>query len=287
MERIIVGFDGSPAAAQALTWAVDEAHRHRAKLTAWTFAGGRRPIPVPPAADEPAGASAALRAVQSAAERLLGDAPGEHRIGAGDPAAELVRASADADLLVVGSRGASPVAGLLLGSISRACLHAAHCSVVVVRPPPEPSGPHRRVIVGIDASPASRHALAVAAEEARLRGAVLHAIHAVHWDHLGAELVAPTTRQLIALGKHLVDAELAGSGVSARPVVIPGHAGDVLVRHSAHADLLVVGSRGHGLLAGLLLGSTSDHCVRHAGCPVMVVRASADRAAEFDADRPG
>jgi nucleotide-binding universal stress UspA family protein len=53
---------------------------------------------------------------------------------------------------------------------------------------------------------------------------------------------------------------------------VPGHAGDVLVRHSTHADLLVIGSRGRNQLAMLLLGSTSDHCARHAGCPVMVVR---------------
>jgi nucleotide-binding universal stress UspA family protein len=60
--------------------------------------------------------------------------------------------------------------------------------------------------------------------------------------------------------------------VAARPVIVNGHPSDVLVRHSRHADLLVLGSRGHTQVAGMLLGSTSDHCTRHASCPVMVVR---------------
>ncbi|HEU5109132.1 MAG TPA: universal stress protein, partial [Micromonosporaceae bacterium] len=66
--------------------------------------------------------------------------------------------------------------------------------------------------------------------------------------------------------------ELIRTGVTGRPIVIPGHAGDALVRHSAHADLLVIGTRGHGSLASLLLGSTAEHCARYARCPVMVVR---------------
>jgi nucleotide-binding universal stress UspA family protein len=56
--------------------------------------------------------------------------------------------------------------------------------------------------------------------------------------------------------------------------VAEGHAADVLTRSAADADLLVVGSRGHGAFAGMLLGSTSQHCVHHATCPVVVVRQS-------------
>src|SRR5690606_30097473 len=94
---------------------------------------------------------------------VAGDFPMELQYGYGSPAAELVAACAGADLLVVGSRGRSPVAGVLLGSVSRACLHHAPCPVVVVRPgvPTEPA--YGRVIAGIDASDSSRQALAVAA----------------------------------------------------------------------------------------------------------------------------
>jgi nucleotide-binding universal stress UspA family protein len=76
----------------------------------------------------------------------------------------------------------------------------------------------------------------------------------------------------VAWGKRLVVGELTEMGVHARPVVIPGHASDVLVRHSANAELLVVGSRGHSPLVNLWLGSTSEHCAQHAQCAVMIVR---------------
>src|SRR5690606_34954983 len=163
----------------------------------------------------------------------------------------------------------------LLGSVSKACLSHAPCPVVIARHQAEPTEPTRRVIVGVDGSEASRNALRVAAEEAKLRDAVFQAVHAVYWDHIGAELITPTPQQLVEWGKNLVDKELERAGVAARPVVIHGHAADVLVRHSRHADLLVLGSRGRNPLATLLLGSTTDHCARHAACPVMAVPLSA------------
>jgi nucleotide-binding universal stress UspA family protein len=185
----------------------------------------------------------------------------------------LVAACADADLLVVGSRGRGSLEGLVLGSVSRACLAHAPCPVVVVRPQLEQSAAHRRVIVGVDASEPSRQALRVAADEARLRGAALHVLHAVHWDNSGEELLTPTNKQLVEWGRKLVLAELAATGVTGRPVIVHGQASEVLVRHSTHADLLVVGSRGRNPVTGLLLGSTSEHCAQHAHCPVMVNRA--------------
>jgi nucleotide-binding universal stress UspA family protein len=55
-------------------------------------------------------------------------------------------------------------------------------------------------------------------------------------------------------------------------LVVEGHAAAVLVERSEGADLLVVGTRGHGRFTGMLLGSVSEHCVIHARCPVLVVR---------------
>ncbi|HSK34246.1 MAG TPA: universal stress protein, partial [Propionicimonas sp.] len=191
----------------------------------------------------------------------------------GGAAAVLCETCDASDLLVVGSRGHNPFTGLVLGSISRACLHHAPCSVVVVRPSPRPPRPHGRVVVGIDTSGPARRALHVAAGEARLRAAELDVIHAVQWDQLHEpQLIAPATRQLDSWTKEAVGEELAESGVAGHPMVVNGHPADVLVRHSANADLLVLGSRGHNPLATLVVGSTSDYCARHAECPVMIVR---------------
>lgn len=267
VRRVLVGFDGSVTSRAALGWAVEEARLHGAALEVWTVVEAPPPG-VPDAGDD---AAAVLDDLRSAALTVTGGSGVEFRVGRGRAAAVLCAACDDSDLLVVGSRGRSPFAGLLLGSVSRACLSHAPCSVAVIGPDVRAQS-HGRVVVGIDASEASRRALNVAAQEAILRGDGLNAVHAVHWDHLGVELLEPTARQLVTWGRELVRSELAESGVDARSEVLSGNPSDVLVRHSATADLLVLGSRGHNPLATLALGSTSDYCIRHAACPVMIVR---------------
>lgn len=268
MDRVVVGFDGSPSAAAALRWAIAETRLHQARLTVWTILDHPR--------DRSGGAggeSAELPTeILHAASVITADVPADHRFGHGSAAAELVRASAGAGMLILGTRGRSAATDLLLGSVSRACTHAAQCPVAIIRPEPEPARPHNMVVVGVDASPHSRRALTVAAEEARLRGAALYAIHAVHWDRIGHGLVAPTSRELLGWGKQLLETELSEAQVKARPLVIHGRASDVLVRHSKAADLLVVGARGRNPLTNLLLGSTSAHCAHHAHSPIIVTR---------------
>jgi nucleotide-binding universal stress UspA family protein len=276
--RIVVGFDGSPAALTALAWAAAEARMRGTELAAWIVldrAGSRR------ATDSNA------KTRRQSFEEFAGGYPVTLRQGHGDAAAELVAASSEADLLVLGSRGHGPLEGLVLDSVSRACLAHAPCPVVLIRPQPEQATSHRRVVVGIDASDQSRQALRLAAEEARLRGVALHVLHAVHWDN-GTGLLAPTRKQLIEWGRRLVLAELAVTGVTGRPVVVHGQASEVLVRHSTHADLLLVGSRRRNAVSGLLFGSTSEHCARHAHCPVMVKRARQSKSnGEAQAVMPG
>lgn len=146
----------------------------------------------------------------------------------------------------------TPVAGLLLGSVSQTCIARAPCSVVVVRPTPGRPGPHDRVIVGIDASGLARRALHVAASESCLRAAELDVIHAVQWDQLHEpQLIVAATRQLVSWTEDVVEEEVAESGVAGHPIVVNGNPADVLVRRRANADLLVVGSRGHSPLATL------------------------------------
>ena len=76
-----------------------------------------------------------------------------------------------------------------------------------------------RVLVGLDGSAAALQALRVAAEEAKERGAVLHAIHAVYWHRVGTELVTPSAEELVAWGRRLVAKQLHEAAVAARPVI--------------------------------------------------------------------
>jgi nucleotide-binding universal stress UspA family protein len=142
----------------------------------------------------------------------------------------------------------------------------------------ERSGPSGVVVVGVDGSEASKDSLAWAGRYARLTGATLHAVTA--WQY-PAELAFGTVlpdvdpegdawRLLMeAVGEVLE----GGQPMALRTNVVEGPPALVLEELAGAADLLVVGgSRGHGALAGMLLGSVSQHCVHHAGCPVLVVR---------------
>jgi nucleotide-binding universal stress UspA family protein len=168
-----------------------------------------------------------------------------------------------------------------------------------------------RIVVGVDASPHARRALAWAAAEARLRQAVLQVVHAYHarnlaapvyfgsqhtWDATVGAAGAPSPPELSASvhsreafeeavrsqADELLEALLGDlgetmSGVEVQQTVIEDrHPAEALVRLSADADLLVVGSRGRGGFSELLLGSVSHAAVLHAVCPVVVVPSSRD-----------
>ncbi|KIQ64621.1 hypothetical protein TR51_10305 [Kitasatospora griseola] len=139
----------------------------------------------------------------------------------------------------------------------------------------------RRIVVGVDGSASSRRALWWAIGQARLTGAVVDAVIAWIYPTLyGWAMTAPdpqlhhTAEQVLARAVE----EVAGARppVEIRQIAVVGHAARVLLEQSRGADLLVVGSRGHGGFTGALLGSVSLHCVQHATCPVVVVRGTTD-----------
>lgn len=140
----------------------------------------------------------------------------------------------------------------------------------------------RMIVVGIDGSPSSREALCWAVRQAALTGSVVDAVIAWHdpssYDGYGW-LIADTSYAEDA-AKTLsgtVDSVItAGSGVTVRQRVVEGHPAQVLLDAADSADLLVVGSRGHGGFARMLLGSVSQHCVEHSSCPVLVIRGQQD-----------
>lgn len=141
---------------------------------------------------------------------------------------------------------------------------------------------HRpRVVVGVDGSTGSRAALQWAVEEARLRGAVVEPVlvwhppeYAYAYASTMALVPAPSITEEAALRAKLwLDKALEGvpEGTEMRPQLLEGHAAKVLVQVAEGADLLVVGSRGRGGFAGLLLGSVSRACAHHGTCPVVIV----------------
>ena len=134
-----------------------------------------------------------------------------------------------------------------------------------------------RIIVGVDASEQSKDALRWAARQAKATGAHLHVVLAWNIPSLGYWAPIPQGLDLakeasVAL-QHTLDEVLGSSPeVSYSSETVEGHAALVLVGQSKDADLLVVGSRGHGEFTGMLIGSVSEYCVTHADCPVVVVR---------------
>lgn len=135
-----------------------------------------------------------------------------------------------------------------------------------------------RIVVGVDGSASSKEALRWAAAEAQRSGAVLEVVMA--WDNPYRDMWLPSDppgTDRLALVKRtvndLVD-EVLGSPppITVATAAAEGPPAQVLVRAAHGAELLVVGSRGHGGFAGVLIGSVSLHCVSHAPCPVVVVR---------------
>jgi len=132
------------------------------------------------------------------------------------------------------------------------------------------------VVVGVDASENGQIALRWALQQARLMGAELHAVTA--WEVSAAYGYVPMYTDVDLEGDARKQQDLAleqvareARGVPVVRQIVRGHAAEALLDAARDADLLVVGSRGHGTFAGTLLGSVSQQCVHHAHCPVVVV----------------
>jgi nucleotide-binding universal stress UspA family protein len=139
-----------------------------------------------------------------------------------------------------------------------------------------------RIVVGVDGSPSSVQALRWALEQARITGAPVCAVCV--WDLPASPTYVAVEEDIgyreegarTVLDGAIKDATGDAATLPVQREVVCGHPAKVLVDASTDAGLLVVGSRGHGGFAGLLLGSVSQHVVAHASCPVVVVRAATD-----------
>jgi len=154
------------------------------------------------------------------------------------------------------------------------------------------------VVVGVDGSAGSMDALRWAVAEARLRQVRVRALHS--WIYLQPlvpllvgypftrDSIEPAARDAAAVAQQAAETILAKAmaelgevdHVDVEQVIVQGSAAQVLIDAVSEQDLLVVGSRGHGGFAGLLLGSVSQQCAQHASCPVVIVRAAASNSRE-------
>lgn len=283
-KEIVVGLDSSPEAAGALTWARHFAGERDAiiVLRAW-----RMPTFVSSYAPE---AVYAYDFEQLAKQALSDDLAGiaDERLVSnvhhGHAGKSIVAAGAEADLIVVGHRGDSRIS-LMLGSTANYVLHHAMCPVAVVRGDSDTAGT-RHVIVGVDAhhmeEPGSTNESVRAlqwayqvpnVEQIRLmHGWFLPPLEATTYESWARKSDSMDEASLAVIDRVVESAGRKPDGVTLVPEVVRAPAAQALIESSADADLVVVGSRGRGGFAGLLLGSTSAEVAAHSHAPVVVVR---------------
>lgn len=290
-EDIVVGVDGAETNAAALSWALREATLRDRQL--WLLTAYNVPLPGYTAS---AGSyHEILDGLRSAAELAASDALEKANTAGVDasavllksePAAALIQASETASLVVVGSRALNRLSGRVLGSVSGALPGHTHCPTVIVphpdarsrkhhwrmeqEPMPAPTG----VVVGIDGSAQAAAAALVAAEYAQRRGLGLTLMWArpgesshIPWVLTEAEVAeyqSWTDHEASWLRSHFPSLDISAHFLERVPV-------EALSEATATADLVVMGNRGRGGFAGLIMGSTSRSMVHHIRGPLMIV----------------
>ena len=189
----------------------------------------------------------------------------------------LVEASKNAWVIVAGSQGLGALGRLLLGSVTTGLIHYAHCPVAVIHSSEgaavDTSAP---VLLGVDGSPASEAATALAFDEASRRGVGLRALHV--WSDVGVfPVLGMDWRDREREGQEILAERLAGwqeryPDVHVERLLFCDKPSRWLLEESERAQLVVVGNRGRGGFPGMLLGSVSSAVAQSAKVPVIVVR---------------
>jgi nucleotide-binding universal stress UspA family protein len=288
MNYITVGVDGSQASARALEWAAAEAARTGSALRIV------HAMDLPdvtgiysPAKISPLGVAEltkfSRRLLRAAAHRVENIAPGvrvDTRSATGAASAVLVHQSHESDAVVVGSRGLGAFEGLL-GSVSTKVAARAECPVFVI---PDHGGPERAsgpIVAAVDDSDSGVDALRYALKEALVRNTPVRAVIAYELPIVSVPVYPGVTSSFEQDGQDQAAAVLQKAIDQARTtdtdrvpvesVVVEGPAVEAILANARDAQLIVVGSRRHGVFQQLLLGSTSRLLLHRTDLPVAVV----------------
>ncbi len=284
--EIVVAVDGSGPSDAAVRWAARESLLRSTPLKLVHIVGAhsvtRSLMPVPATTEEWQDAQA-RQIVDSAAELVQRTA--EDAGAAGDIAGTeiyhspalrtLIELSERAKMIVVGSRGHGALRRGLLGSVSSGLVYGARCPVAVIHDHATPAA-DAPVVVGIDGSQSSELATRIAFEEAAERQVELVAVHA--WSDVDLREVPDVDWGAVAERKvKLLEKRLSGwceryGDVKVRRVVVRDQPAVHLAEQAENAQLLVVGSRGRGGFAGLMLGSVSSMLAHYVQIPMIVAR---------------
>jgi nucleotide-binding universal stress UspA family protein len=284
---VVVGVDGSATARHAVRWAAERARRDGVPLR--MVHAYHLPLGHPAGVTED---RSVLDTLRRDGRRWLAEArdvagvaaPGltiRTELAAAPPMTVLLRESEHASVLVLGNRGRTALADLLVGSTALALTGHAHCPVVLVRDGADGSPRTGPVVVGVDGTDASADAVAFAFAEAAAGHAPLVALHAYTESVFETALAGNNAPLDWTLQRQLADRTLAERlagwqekypQVRVEREAVHDRPTRALRRCAGTARLVVVGRHGRGGLRDLVLGSTSQHLVHHAGCPVAVVR---------------
>jgi nucleotide-binding universal stress UspA family protein len=285
MMRVLVATDGSADARTAARWLADLPLPADASALAVAVVDlPPAPLDVPTVADFKRALLDEGRQAADEVVALLKDRfrSLEARAVAGDPREEIVRLAQEwsADLVVVGARGMGSIATALLGSVSLAAARHAPCPVLVVRPNPRPL---RSVAVALDGSEGALDAARFLARFPLPPELTVRLVGVVEPPPMPRTAPMPARSMLRAAISLITDdrrrkleaaLEEAAKRFAAPVHELPvGPPAETLERLSADVDLMVLGARGLGALKRLLLGSVSERVLRHAACPVLIVRA--------------
>jgi nucleotide-binding universal stress UspA family protein len=268
MNELVVGVDGSDQSRAALRWAAALAGTARIGLgVVEVWSGGD------PATAHQTGEQVSAELAEYSRAALEGVTPepqvGFEALHGGPAEALLKRVTADSGL-VLGSRGRGGFLGLLLGSVSRACIEHARCPVMIVRQQEPPQLTGSSILVGHDGSPAARLALEWAVELSRLVPAKVMAAYI--WQANASEVRPALHDRLVKDATKAIEGWAGEVSPDVEPIEIEGEPRMELVRLAERHDagLLVVGRRGKGTIRALRMGSVASYLVTSSPIPVAV-----------------